>query len=163
MWTLEFFIKLISVTVGTVCFAMLFGVRPKHLTICFIGAALTFAVYSVIEFFGMSLFSAAFISTVFAAIMSEVCARLRRAPAIVFLVPFLLPNIPGGSLYRTMSKFLERNTEMAFEYLMITLKVSIGIAGGIVTVSLLVKVVMSFIETVKNKSGKDADEDRTEI
>ena len=101
--------------------------------------------------------------SVFAAIMSEVCARLRRAPAIVFLVPFLLPNIPGGSLYRTMSNFLERNTETAFEYLMITLKVSIGIAGGIVTVSLLVKVVMSFIETVKNKSGKDADEDRTEI
>ena len=163
MWTLEFFIQLISVTIGTVCFAILFGVRPKHLPIAFVGAAVTFTSYSIIEHMGLSLFSAAFLSTVLAALLSEFCARWRRAPAIVFLVPFLLPTIPGGSLYRTMSNLLTRDYEVALEYLMITLKVSIGIAGGIVTVSLFVKIVTSFIETVRNKKRSDADEDRTEI
>ena len=129
MWTLEFFVQLISVTIGTVCFAILFGVRPKHLPFAFVGAAVTFIAYSIIEHFGMSLFSAAFLSTVLAALLSEFCARWRRAPAIVFLVPFLLPTIPGGSLYRTMSNLLLRNYDLAIEYLLITLKVSIGIAG----------------------------------
>ena len=47
---------------------------------------------------------------------------------------------------------------------MITLKVGVGIAGGIVTVSLFVKVVVSIIDIIKNKNKEsNADEDRTEI
>jgi len=163
MWNLEFFIKLVSVTIGAMCFSMLFGVRPRHLPVATVGAAFTFVIYSLIEFFGMSLFSAAFISTVIAAVYAEICARWRRAPAIVFLVPCLLPTIPGGSLYRTMSNLLARNYSVGLEYLMITLKVSIGIAGGIVTVSLIVKVITSFVDSIRGKRTVDHDEERTEI
>ena len=163
MWTLEFFVQLISVTIGSIGFSILFGIRPRHLPLAFVGSALTFIAYSIIEFFGMSLFSAAFLSTVLAGLLSELCARWRRAPAIVFLISFLLPTIPGGALYRTMSNLLLRDYDLSFEYLMITLKVGVGIAGGIVTVSLFVKIVTSIIETVKNNKDRNADEDRTEI
>ena len=151
MWTLDFIIRLFSVTVGTVAFSILFGVRPKHLLSVGIGAAVTMALYSFIEFCGFSLFTAAFISTVVAAIYSEVCARVRRAPAIVFLVPCLLPTIPGGSLYRAMSSFLGKNYDVGFEYLMTTLKISIGIAGGIVTVSIIFSIIVDRLKT-KNQS-----------
>ena len=155
MWTLDFIIKLTSVTVGTVAFAVLFGVRPKHLLTVGICAAITMALYAFIEFYGLSLFTAAFVSTILAAVYSEVCARVRRAPAIVFLVPCLLPTIPGGSLYRAMSAFLSKNYQSGLEYLMTTLKISIGIAGGIVTVSLLVKIVMSVLDMIRNRGGEE--------
>ena len=164
MWTLDFFVQLVSVTIGSAGLAILFGVRPKHLPFALVGASLTFIMYSFIEHFGMSLFSAAFISTAFAALLAELCARWRRAPAMIFLLPFLFPTIPGGSLYRTMSNLLLRDYDLAFEYFMITMKVSIGIAGGIVTVSLFVKVIVSIIDIIKNKNKEsNADEDRTEI
>ena len=159
MWTIDFIVGLVSVTIGTVAFSILFGVRPKHLPMVGIGAAGTMIIYSLIEYFGFSLFSAAFISTVAAAVFSEFCARVRRAPAIVFLVPSLLPTIPGGSLYRAMSAFLAKDHQAGLDHLMLTLKVSIGIAGGIVTVSLVVKVVMSIIEGIKAKRMNDDDGD----
>lgn len=151
MWTVDFAIKLLSVIIAAVAFSILFSVRPKHLLIDAIGATATIIIYTFIEFRGLSLFAAAFVSTVVAAIYSEVCARIGRAPTIVFLVPCLLPTIPGGALYRSMSAFLGRNYEAGLDYLMTTFKISIGIAGGIVTVSILVKIVMGFLDMIRSR------------
>ena len=158
MWTLDFIIRLLSVTIGTVAFAMLFGVRPKHLLPVAFGSAMTMALYALIEFYGFSLFTAAFVSTIVAAVYSEICARVGRAPAIVYLVPCLLPTIPGGSLYRAMSAFLGKNYQSGLEYLLTTLKISIGIAGGIVTVSLLVKIVMSVLDMIRSRREGDEED-----
>ena len=138
MWDLEFWVRLVSVVVGTVCFSVIFYVRPKHLPLAALGSAITFVAYSLIIYLEMSLFAAGFISTVAAALFAEVCARVCRAPALVFLIPCLLPTVPGGDLYHAMSNFLAKNSTLGYEYLMSALKISIGIAGGIVTVSLAV-------------------------
>ena len=161
MWTLDFIIRLLSVTIGTVAFAMLFGVRPKHLLPVTFGSAMTMALYALIEFYGFSLFSAAFVSTIVAAVYSEICARVGRAPAIVYLVPCLLPTIPGGSLYRAMSAFLGKNYQSGLEYLLTTLKISIGIAGGIVTVSILFGIWVDFVAKRKARRISNSDKQVT--
>ena len=158
MWTVDFAIKLLSVIIAAVAFSILFSVRPRYLWLDAIGATATIILYTFIEFCGFSIFTAAFVSTVVAAVYSEFCARIGRAPTIVFLVPCLLPTIPGGSLYRAMNAFLGRNYEAGLDYLMTTLKISIGIAGGIVTVSIFVKIVMGFLDMIRNRGvGEEED------
>ncbi len=68
-------------------------------------------------------------------VFAECCARARRAPALVFLVPGTIPIVPGSDLYYTMRYLLLGNFDVFANYLMRALLVGIGIGGGIVAVS----------------------------
>lgn len=134
-FTSEFVIRLITSLIGTVSFAVVFRVRPIHLPYAGICGLITYAVFYTVGFFGDSLFVAAFAAASFTALFSEICARVRKAPAIVFLIPGSIPIVPGGDLYNMMKYLLSSEFDLAFEYMLIALKTGIGIAGGIVAVS----------------------------
>ncbi|MBQ2757974.1 MAG: threonine/serine exporter family protein [Clostridia bacterium] len=136
-FTVSFLLQLLTACGGTLAFAVLFKVRAKHLPFAGLCGALTYILYYTVAFFGGSLFSAAFISTAAAAVFSECCARLRRAPAPVFLVPGTIPIVPGSDLYYTMRYLLSGNFADFTQYLIRAVLVGLGIGGGIVTVSLI--------------------------
>ena len=66
-----------------------------------------------------------------AAFYAEVQARILKAPATLFLVPALIPLIPGSTLYYTMSGVVGRDWEMARDYGSRTLQYALAIAAGI--------------------------------
>ena len=134
-FTAAFFIQLLTACLGTLGFAVLFRVQVKHLPFAGACGILTYALYYTVAFFGGSLFVAAFAASAAATVFSECCARLRRAPALVFLVPGAIPIVPGGDLYYTMRYLLSGDFNICADYLVRALLVGIGIAGGIVTVS----------------------------
>ena len=72
------------------------------------------------------------------AIFAELCARVKQAPAVIFILPCAIPIVPGGSLYRAMYYLISKNTSLAMHYFGETLAVAGGIAGGIAMISLLV-------------------------
>ena len=154
MWDLDMLVRLIGAAVGTVGLAGLFHTRPKHLPFAAIGGTITYLIYRVMELEGISLFICAFVSTLFLAVYSEICARLRRAPALIFLLTGAVPIVPGGMLYYTMSNFLSKNYEAGKQALLTTLGIGIGIAGGMVAVSLLVTVGENAVETIRKKLNK---------
>ncbi len=134
--TSTFYIQLITSLFGSAGFALLFKMRARYLPFAVIGGGLTYAAYYFGGALTSSVFAAAFAGSAASAIFSEICARVKRAPALIFLVPCAIPIVPGGSLYRTMLNLISQNFDAAWFYLVETLKVGIGIAGGIVTVSL---------------------------
>ena len=134
--TPTFYIQLITSFFGSAGFALLFKMRPRYLPFAIVGGGLTYAAYYFGEFLTSSVFAAGFFGAAASALFSEICARVKRAPALVFLVPCAIPIVPGGSLYRTMLSLISQDFGNAWFYLMETLKVGIGIAGGIVTISL---------------------------
>ncbi len=133
----EFFVRLIASLFGTLGFALLFRVHAKHLLIATVGGGFTYIIYYIIEAAGVSVFVAALASSVFLSLYSEISARIKRAPAVVFLLPCTIPIVPGGVLYRTMASFISRDFSAALGYLQETLKIGLGIAGGMVAVSLM--------------------------
>ena len=135
--TPTFYIQLITSFLGSAGFALMFKIRMRYLPFSIIGGGLTYAVYYFGGVVTSSVFAAAFLGSAVSALFSEICARIKRAPAMIFLVPCAIPIVPGGSLYRAMLNLISQNFEDAWYYLIETLKVGIGIAGGIVTVSLL--------------------------
>ena len=151
MWNSEFLIQLITSLIGSAAFAVLFKIRPRHLPLVALGGGITYFVYFVINYFFSSVFAAAFIASSVSAIYAEVCARLKKAPAVVFVLPCAIPIVPGGSLYKTMFNFISQDTSAAIQYLLETLKVAIGIAGGLVAVSLIFHLVNAIISYVLKK------------
>ena len=102
-----FFIASLGAVLGSVSFAILFNIAPRHLLCGTVCGLLTFLVYYTVEFFtGGMVFPAAFVSTMFTALYAEITSRVRKAPTIVFLIPGVIPTVPGGALYRAMRALL---------------------------------------------------------
>ena len=133
-----FWIQIITSMLSAAGFAVVFKARARHLLFVAIGGLVTYASYYTVAFFTGELFLAAFFSTLLTAVYSEFCARARRAPAAVFLFPSLIPTVPGGSLYHAMRCLLADNAKLAMSYLSDAVSIGLGIAGGIMVVSIAV-------------------------
>jgi uncharacterized membrane protein YjjB (DUF3815 family) len=147
-----FFIASIGAVLGSFAFAILFNVAPRHLLYGTLCGLLTYAVYYTVEFFtGGAAFPAAFVSTMCTALFAEIASRTRKAPTIVFVIPGVIPTVPGGALYRAMRSLLLLDFEEALAALLVTLQIGLGIAGGILAVSIVFGTVMEKIKKGKLK------------
>ena len=54
-----------------------------------------------------------FFGALIVAILSEVLARVQKKPATIYLVPGLLPLVPGGGMFETMEATVKGNLEEA--------------------------------------------------
>lgn len=145
LFTLELLIRLITSLVASCAFAIVFKIAPRHLPYAAISGAITYFVYHAVLYFSLSLFLASFLSTAAAAIFSETYARIRRAPAVIILTSAVIPIVPGASLYYWVQHLLSGDNNVAMGYLGETISVGLGIACGIVVVSISFRAISSYL------------------
>lgn len=130
-------ISLVTAAVSTLGFSILFYVHPRRLTLATLGGLLTTAVYLLFaHWLGGELLPNLFGALVGAG-FSEICARLTKVPVPVYMVPCVIPLVPGSALYATMFSFVAGNYDVAAEAALTTLVVAMGISGGIVVASVI--------------------------
>ncbi len=88
--------------VACVGFAILFNIHGRGIFICTLGATLAWFIYCVTVELGGSDILGFFWSSLFSSVYAEIMARIRRFPAITYLVVAIFPMIPGGDVYYTM-------------------------------------------------------------
>ncbi len=93
--------------ISSVAFAIFFNVRGRKLLLFFFGSALDWAVYLLAVHNGYNEFVGMLLATMTAALLSEIFARIIRAPVLILLVPMLVPLIPGRGLYNTMDALIQ--------------------------------------------------------
>ena len=94
--------QVIGAFLGVVGMSIVIGV-PKKL-IFYSGAvgAIGWWVYLLIEAMYPTLsILQAFVATMVVALISHIFARLLKAPGTVFLIPGIMPMVPGAGMYRT--------------------------------------------------------------
>ena len=89
--------------VGCMGFTILFNIHGPGTLLCAMGGVLSWAVYLVVLKLGYGDILAYFWSSLFASLYSEVMARIRKYPAISYLVVSIFPMIPGAGAYYTMN------------------------------------------------------------
>ena len=134
-WTL--LLKTVFAFVASVAFAVMLKTNRRHLLLSGVGAVFAYFIYSLMLTLLGSFFAAAFISTAVAVIYAEILARVRKAPAIIYILVAVIPTVPGGELYFTMRYLIMDDMAMCLKKLTETLEIGLGIAGGIVTASIL--------------------------
>jgi uncharacterized membrane protein YjjB (DUF3815 family) len=97
-----YMIQTIMGMIGSVGFAVLFGVYDRKLFVIALGSCIGWVVYLICAVLGYSVFASLFVASLFVAGLSEILARVLKTPVILLLVPMLIPEIPGGDLYYTM-------------------------------------------------------------
>lgn len=89
--------------VGCLGFAILFNIHGPGGILCALGGTISWAVYLISLELGCSDILAYFWSALFASVYSETLARIRKYPAISYLVVSIFPMIPGAGAYYTMN------------------------------------------------------------
>ena len=93
----------ISCFIGCFGFMILFNIHGYGGLYCVLGGTLAWMVYLIAFHFSGSDLTAYFWSSLFASVYSEVIARVRKFPAISYLVISIFPLIPGAGVYYTMN------------------------------------------------------------
>ncbi len=138
----------IACFVGCTGFFIVFNIHGPGGFLCALGGMATWIAYGLLQHFGSNEILAYFIATMVAAFYSETMARIRKYPAISYLVISAFPLIPGAGIYYTtnhlvrgdMSSFAAQGTH------------TIAIAGAMAVGILLISTVFRLISTHKNKS-----------
>ena len=120
-------------------FVIVFNIHGKGKLLCALGGAVTWAAYCIAEALGCDSLLCYFIATCVAAIFSEAMARLRRYPAISYLVISLLPLIPGAGIYYAALYAIQGNMPLAGQKGLDTLATAGVMAAGILVVSTAVR------------------------
>lgn len=89
--------------IGCIGFAILFNIHGRGSLLCALGGFLAWAVYCVVIYLGGTDIMAYFWSALFSSVYSEFMARIRKYPAISYLVVSIFPMIPGAGVYYTMN------------------------------------------------------------
>ena len=117
--------------IGCMGFAIQFNIHGPGILLCALGGTLSCLVYEMVfHNFGNDI-PAYFWGALFASVYSEIMARLRKYPAISYLVVSIFPMIPGAGVYYTMNYAVRGQMEAFAEQGMHTAAIAGIMAVGI--------------------------------
>ena len=134
-------IQCIFGTVACLGFVLIFNIHGYGNLLCALGGCLTWAVFCIVQGLGGGELLCYFVSTVVAAIFAEVMARIRKYPAISYLITSLLPLIPGAGVYYAAQQAVRGNTDGFVSYGTHTLAIAGCMAVGILLVVTITKII----------------------
>lgn len=129
------FVQCIGSTIGCIGFAILFNIHGPGILLCTFGGLLTWVVYAIALKFGLGDIIAYFLGAVFASAYAEIMARIRKYPAISYLVVSIISLIPGSGIYYTMEFAVRGQMEHFSDKCMQTIAIAGIMALGILLVS----------------------------
>ena len=124
-------IQLLTGALGSVGFAMIFRLRPSFLPLAALGGLLNWGSYLLLFHFTEGLFLSCLVASALSAVYAELLAKWLHAPATVFLVPTVIPSIPGSNLYYTMAAAVAGDLAGTAQNALLTAEYAFGIAAGI--------------------------------
>jgi uncharacterized membrane protein YjjB (DUF3815 family) len=127
----------LSTAVGTCAFSLIFRVRLSRLPFGTLGGLLAGYTWMISSLYIDSVFITNMIAALLATVYSEIMARVLKTPSTVFLTPSILPLVPGAAIYQTTYALVNSNHADILLYGGKTLQTGIGIAGGIIIVSII--------------------------
>jgi len=125
---------------GCIGFSILFNIHGPGVMLCALGGMLAWFVYRLVLLLGGSDILAYFWGSLMASVYSEIMARIRKYPAISYLVVAIFPLIPGAGVYYTMNYAVQGEMELFASKGMHTAAVAGIIAVGILLASTSIRV-----------------------
>lgn len=135
---MDILLRIITSSVISASFAAIYSIERKRIPFAAVGGSATSLMYILFSHIMGSQYTSLLPAAGFAVIYSEVLAVKLKAPATIFIMPSILPLMPGRWLYRSVHGLVVGNMELFFQYLLQTLKISLGVAFGLLTAGTLV-------------------------
>ena len=122
-------------------FCVVFEIKkPSFIFFASLIGAVAWAVYLLMANHFSSVISN-LIATVVMSVLAELLARILKAPTTIFLVIGIVPLVPGGGLYYTMSHLLDGELELFTQRGLNTIAAAGAIAVGVSLVSSIARMI----------------------
>ena len=142
-------IEIITAGLGALAFGVLFNLHGKKLLSVFLGGAIGWLFVILLMHLGTDEPTAYFIVALLLSLYAEILARTLKAPTTVFIIPSLIPLVPGSSLYYTMAYALDGEREQFFGKAMNTLALAAALAVGIIIATVLTRLFIKAVQAIK--------------
>ena len=133
---------------SSISFAIIFNLHGKRMMLAGIGGMLGWIVYLILLHFTNMEVASYGMATVVTTLYSQAIARIVKSPTTLFLVPTVVPILPGGFLYYTMLYAVEGNWVGFLEKGILTLSTAAAIAVGMLVGSSLYTSVLSIRKAI---------------
>jgi len=134
--TAGMFVQLLAAYVGTVAFAVLFGVPRKYYLDSGLCGMLGWLLYLIlVNHTGLSVANVVFFATVLVTFTAMVLAIVRKCPITVYLICGIFPLVPGTGIFWTTYNVVSEQLGAALHTGITALKVTVAIAFGIILVA----------------------------
>lgn len=130
-----FFPQCFFAFIGCIGFSILFNIHGPGGMLCALGGFFSWAVYLIAIELGSGEIIAYFWSALFSSLYSEVMARIRKYPAISYLVVSIFPMLPGAGIYYTIHHAVQGEMDLFATRGMQTIAIAGIMAVGILLAS----------------------------
>lgn len=112
-------------------FGILFNVPKKHIFEAGLSGAMGWAGYLFMMRIYASPIAATFVVSIFIGIIGEFFAIKTKNPATMFIIPAIVPLVPGVASYRTIKALIDGNNKEALEHAILTGGLAVAISAGL--------------------------------
>ena len=134
--TAGMFVQLLAAYVGTMAFAVLFGVPRKYYLDSGLCGMLGWLLYLILmNYTELSVANVVFFATVLVTFTAMVLAIVRKCPITVYLICGIFPLVPGAGIFWTTYNVVSEQLGAALHTGVTALKVTVAIAFGIILVA----------------------------
>ena len=136
------YIHFIFSLLGTFGFCILFHVPPRHMAPASIGGAIGWITFVYLSSNGSSSIAACFLGACVVSTLAEVFSRAGKEATTLFIIPGIIPLVPGAPLYYTMRSLLDNDFESAARLGTEALFMAGSIAIALLLVASLTRILM---------------------
>lgn len=129
--------ELIVAWLATAGYCILMNEPRRVLLPASLGGLLSWGIYLILKENITSVFYLLVLAGAICAAWSELAAKLTKAPATLFLIPSLIPLVPGGFAYYAMLALVQGDVEQMQLNAVLMTKWAVGLAAGISLVAAL--------------------------
>lgn len=129
--------SILCATLAALGFSIFFNLRGAKLWAAAIGGGLGWLFFLLAKPGGD--LTQYFVASAAITLYAEIMARFQRAPVTIYLVPALIPLVPGGAIYEAMLHALNSENDLFLSIGLHALTITGALALGIVTISSLMR------------------------
>lgn len=132
--------------ISCVGFGYLFNCPQKAIIRGSIAGALGWWVYKYFMYLNYNAVVSTFLGALTLSIICEIYARIYKDAVTVFVLPAILPLVPGAGLYYTMFYYIQNNSALASSKGIETIGCAVAIATALLIVSSITRFVFRVIK-----------------
>jgi uncharacterized membrane protein YjjB (DUF3815 family) len=134
---------------GTLGFTLIFNVPLRHIPVAsFVGGA-GWVVFQIADAMGCGVAIACFFGACTVGLTSDIASKVCKEAATIFVIPGVLPLVPGAGTYYTMLAVIEGNLDQAAAKGIETLAMAGAIALGLLVMGTVMQIIRGASKRIK--------------
>lgn len=125
-------LQIIGAFLAVVAFCFILNTPRRHIVFAGLSGAAGWAVYLILEACGANTGISTFLAGCMVSLCAQLLARILKTPVTIFVIPGILPLVPGAGMYHIVDSML-RSDQMTSYYVTQTL-----VAAGMIALSITV-------------------------